>query len=61
MSLKVDEANDKDCVEETFKKLSKKNGSVGTKIVEEMTKEGHSVPQHIKTTINGKKPPKCQE
>ena len=59
--FKVSEANAEAWVEETMKKINKKNGSMGAASMQEFMKEVHAVPQGIKVTIDGKKPSKSQK
>ena len=61
VSFKVSEANAEAWIEETMKKINKKNVSVGAASMQEFMKEVHTAPQGIKATINGKKPSKSQK
>ena len=58
VSFKVDEANAKYWAEETVKKISQNNWSVGASFIEEMIKEVHSAPRKIMSIIISKNLPK---
>ena len=60
-SFNVDEANAKDFVEETLKKISKEDRSIGATLMDDVMKQVHSAQHNIKATINSNKSSKPQK